>query len=120
MTSTTSTALVSLLWIFSFSPLRSQQAHAPDWALVHRITMQGVDALHNFKLIEARRDFDSVISMAPADPRGYFFKAMISGYRFAFLKQQTDYDEFREQSRKVIDVSEEILRYNENNSTALF
>lgn len=97
-----------------------QSAPTVDWNLVHTKTLDGIDALYNFRFTAAEQKFDSVIQMAPKDPRGYFFKAMIYSYRHGFLRQQKEFDRFVELSEKVIAVSEEILKKDKKNSTAMF
>lgn len=98
----------------------SQSPHIPDWALVHTRTMEGIDSLYNFKFTTAEAKFNDVIRMAPQDPRGYFFKAMISYYRFEFMSVETDYDRFIELSDSVIEVAENVIDNDEKNSAALF
>ncbi|MDI6804652.1 MAG: DUF3808 domain-containing protein [Bacteroidota bacterium] len=91
-----------------------------DWESVHTITVTGIDALYNFKFKEAEEKFDEVIKIAPADPRGHFFKAMIYHYRYTFLRIRTDFDKFIQLSDNVIDAAEKVLDKDNNNSNAMF
>jgi len=115
------TWLVCLIFVLTGSPgMFSQTPPPPDWKRVHEVTMEGIDALYNFRFREAEQKFEVVIQMAPKDPRGHFFKAMIYSYRFAFFRKQEDFDRFIVLSDKVIEVSEEILKWDKKNSTAMF
>ncbi len=108
-----------LFLILPVCPLPAQSA-SPDRAYLHTATMEGIESLYNFKFIEAEQKFNAVIDNDPKDPRGYFFKAMIYGYRFALMKQRTDYDTFMKLSDNVIEVSEELPDDDGKNSSALF
>jgi tetratricopeptide (TPR) repeat protein len=108
-----------LVWTIPFHNIQAQPA-SPDWAYVHKVTIDGIESLYNCKFIEAEQKFNAVIEIAPQDPRGYFYKAMIYGYRFALMKQRVDFDHFMIVSENVITVSEKLLKYDGKNSTALF
>jgi tetratricopeptide (TPR) repeat protein len=108
-----------LAWAIPSYCLHAQPA-SPGRAYIHDVTIDGIESLYNFRFIEAEQKFNKVIEAAPQDPRGYFFKSMIYGYRFAFMKQRVDYDTFMELSEQVIKVSEESLDYDRNSSTVLF
>ncbi len=117
--------IILILFIFFISQniLFSQNNPATkkiDWESVHNITIQGIDALYNFKFKDAEEKFDEVIKIAPNDPRGYFFKAMIYHYRYTFLRVRTDFDKFIQLSDNVIDVAEKVLDKYKKNSNAMF
>ncbi len=115
--------LILFLFFISSDILFSQnnpEAKRIDWESVHRITITGIDALYNFKFKEAEEKFDEVIKIAPADPRGHFFKAMIYHYRYTFLRVRTDFDKFIQLSDNVIDAAEKVLDKDQNNSNAMF
>ncbi len=114
-----------IIFLFFISPnfLFSQNNPSTkrvDWEKVHNITITGIDALYNFKFKEAEEKFDEVIKIAPADPRGHFFKAMIYHYRYTFLRVRTDFDKFIQLSDNVIDAAEKVLDKDKKNSNALF
>lgn len=98
----------------------AQSASSPDWEKIHVMTTEGIDALYDFKFKEAEAKFDNVIQEMPQDPRGYFFKAMIYHYRYHMLEVNADYEKFISLSDTVIDVAEEVLDRDENNSNAMF
>ncbi len=112
--------LLNTLLLALFVQVYSAQSPSPDWALVHTRTMEGIDSLYNFKFTTAEAKFNDVIRMAPQDPRGYFFKAMISYYRFEFMSVEADYDRFIQLSDSVIEVAENVLDNDKKNSAALF
>ncbi|MBM4167597.1 MAG: DUF3808 domain-containing protein [Ignavibacteria bacterium] len=111
------------LTVFTLLVLQSLPAQTPpaiDWGRVHDVTMEGIEFLYNFRFREAEQKFESVIRIAPRDPRGHFFKAMIYSYRYAFFRKREDFDKFIVLSDNVIVVSGEILKRDKKNSTALF
>ncbi|MDP2208381.1 MAG: DUF3808 domain-containing protein [Bacteroidota bacterium] len=117
--------IILLLFLFFISPNIFFSQNNPEtkrvyWESVHNITVTGIDALYNFKFKEAEEKFDEVIKIAPADPRGHFFKAMIYHYRYTFLRVRTDFDKFIQLSDNVIDAAGKVLDKDKNNSNAMF
>ena len=89
-------------------------------ANVHNLTLQGIDRLYNLEMEQAERSFDEVIRLAPNDPRGYFFKAMIYFWTFTLNKNKQAYEQFFELSDKVIELCENELDKDEKNALATF
>lgn len=96
------------------------QAAAIDWAQVHTTTMQAIDALYNLHYNEAEQRCNEVITMAPRDPRGHFFKAMLYYRRHNITQEETDYKKFIAYSERVVKVCEATLENNDKDSKALF
>lgn len=91
-----------------------------DWTKVHDLTIQGIDQLYNLEMERAERTFDQVISLAPKDPRGYFFKGMIYFWTYSLNKDEKAYNRFFDLSENVIDICERELDNDEQNATATF
>jgi tetratricopeptide (TPR) repeat protein len=114
-----------IIFLFLFNPnilftQNDPSKNTVDWISVHNITITGIDALYNFKFKDAEEKFDEVIKIAPNDPRGHFFKAMIYHYRYTFLRVRTDFDKFIQLSDNVIETAENVLDKDKNNSNAMF
>ncbi len=91
-----------------------------DRANIHDLTMRGINQLYNLEMEQAERTFDDVITMAPNDPRGYFFKGMIYFWIFTLNKNETAYNRFFELSEKVIDLCDKELNRDEKNAQFTF
>ncbi len=92
----------------------------PDWTKVHEATLRGIDHLFNLDLGLAEQTFDTVITMAPKDPRGYFFKSMIPYWVYNLTRDEKAYKRFFDLSEKVIEVAEKVLQKDGMNGMAKF
>ncbi len=104
---------------FWFSPGTSPAAPI-DWNAVHSLTMRGIDRLYNMDIVHAETIFDSVCIAAPGDPRGYFFRGMVSFWLYTLTRDEQRYERFLTQADSVIDVCEEVLDRDEKNGAAHF
>jgi tetratricopeptide (TPR) repeat protein len=95
-------------------------AQVTDWAKVHSLTLSGIDQLYNLEMDEAEQTFDEVIRMAPNDPRGYFFKGMISFWVFTLNKDGKALERFFELTDRVIAISEQELSRDKNDVVPIF
>ncbi len=91
-----------------------------DWERVHTLTMTAISEMYNLRFAEAEQRCNEVIQLAPTDPRGHFFKSSLSYYRYLIYRDKADYERFLALSQRAIQVSENILKYNEKDSKALF
>lgn len=91
-----------------------------DWAKVHELTIRGIDQLYGLEMDGADSTFDVVIRMAPGDPRGYFFKAMIHFWIYNFNRDSSAYEKFFALSERVIQICEQRLERNDKDATAKF
>jgi len=91
-----------------------------DWARVHEVTLRGVNLIYDLEMARASVVFDTVIAMAPGDPRGYFFKSMVSFWTYTLRNEEPDYQRFMALSDTVIEICEGLLDQNENDATAHF
>jgi tetratricopeptide (TPR) repeat protein len=91
-----------------------------DWAKVHLITVRGIDQLYGLEMDSADVTFDEVIRIAPDDPRGYFFKAMIHFWIYNFNRDSIAQKKFFDLSERVIDICERRLTRNKDDATAKF
>ncbi len=112
-----SAGLLILQLLLSPSRLTAQTV---DWARVHEVTLRGVDLIYDLDMARASVVFDTVIAMAPGDPRGYFFKSMVSFWTYTLQNQESDYERFMSISDTVIGICERLVDHNENDATARF
>ncbi len=91
-----------------------------DWERVHSMTVHGIDQLYNLEMDKAEHTFDEVIRLAPADPRGPFFKSMIYFWIFTLNKNEAAFEQFFHLSDNVIEICERQLDADENNAVATF
>lgn len=114
-------ASLALVCAIAFgAPCVGTAAQPVDWAQVHTATMQAIDALYNLRYNEAEKHCNEVITIAPRDPRGHFFKAMLYYRRHNTTQADTDYKKFIAYSERVVKVCEAALENNEQDSKALF
>ncbi len=104
------------------SPAQMQQI---DWAKVHTTTIAAMDALYNLRFNEAEQKSNEVITMAPNDPRGHFFRTMVYYYRHRLAQNansptEDDFQKFMSYSQKTIQVCDQLLAANKNDGKALF
>ncbi|MEO8168288.1 MAG: tetratricopeptide repeat protein, partial [bacterium] len=91
-----------------------------DWVKVHDLTIQGIDQLYNLEMEKSEQTFDQVITMAPGDPRGYFFKGMNYFWTYTLNKDEKAFNRFFDLSENVIDICERQLDKDGSNATATF
>jgi tetratricopeptide (TPR) repeat protein len=91
-----------------------------DWTKVHATTVLAINELYNLHYAEAEKKCNEVIGMAPAEPRGHFFKAMTYFYKYRLNSDKNDYQRFLQLSQNTISVCETILKTNPTDSKALF
>jgi tetratricopeptide (TPR) repeat protein len=111
--------LIVLTGVAACSPLRAAD-NPIDWAQVHEVTMRGVNLIYDLEMARASVVFDTVIALAPGDPRGYFFKSMVFFWTYTLRNEEQDYDRFMAMSDTVIDICERLVDQNENDATARF
>jgi tetratricopeptide (TPR) repeat protein len=97
-----------------------RQLSAAEWEQVHQLTVAAMNEMYNLRFAEAEQKTGEVIKLAPQDPRGYFFRAMIYYYRNLLYKDKADYEKFIAISSKAIQVCEALLKDNPKDSKALF
>ncbi len=108
------------LALFAFLAVQSSPAGETDWPLVHSLTLQGINQLYNLDVDGALLTFEHVSAIAPGDPRGHFFEAMVAFWKFNLLGEEGEYDHFLALADTVIDVCEGVLDRDENNASAQF
>lgn len=75
---------LSLLLVFSLSPKKD----------FRKSLSNGINKLYQLKLDEADKLFNTVIQLAPNDPRGYYYKSLEHLWTFLGSKQNQEYDSF--------------------------
>lgn len=95
-------------------------AQSIDWAKVHTVTMEAINDLYNLRYSEAEKHCNEVIQLAPGDPRGHFFKAMVYYKRYNASKDDASYKRFIHYSEKLVKTCEALLDRNEKDDKALF
>ncbi|HYF02981.1 MAG TPA: tetratricopeptide repeat protein [Patescibacteria group bacterium] len=98
----------------------SAQAQTTDWAKVHTMTMSAIDHLYNIRFDEAETTCNEIIKMAPGDPRGHFFKAMIHYSKYNYSNNKVDYDRFLQVTYNIEKVCERLLKNNPKDDKAMF
>ena len=111
--------LIVLALMTVCSPVRAAD-NTVDWARVHDVTVRGVNLVYDLEMARASVVFDTVIALAPGDPRGYFFKSMVYFWTYTLRNEEPDYDRFMAMSDTVIDICEGLVDQNENDATARF
>ncbi len=114
------TFILCLLSILFFGAHTDARSRDVDWSRVHTLTIQGIHQLYDMEIDESLRTFKQVTAMAPGDPRGYFFEAMVAFWKFGLLGQQGEYEHFLALADTVIDVCDAVLDRDENNAEAHF
>lgn len=112
--------IITILTVFCFNKNVYAQ-DVIDWAAVHSKTIEAIDALYNLDFPLAEKKCSETIALAPNDPRGHFFRAMIHYYRYSLVtNSEPDYHKFVAHSKKVADVCDKILESRDNDSKAHF
>ncbi|MBL7990566.1 MAG: DUF3808 domain-containing protein [Candidatus Kapabacteria bacterium] len=108
--------------ITAFAHDLSAQTNPPnvDWTNVHNTTAAAITELYNLRFSEAEQKCNEIIGMAPGEPRGHFYKAMVYFYRYRIMQNKADYLRFLQLTQNTISVCENILKTNSNDSKALF
>lgn len=91
-----------------------------DWTKVHNVTVEAIGDLYNLRYDAAEKHCNEVIRLAPGDPRGHFFKAMVYYKRSNNGREEAEYKKFIYYSEKVVKVCETLLERNDEDSKALF
>ena len=113
--------LTSIIIMLGLCAHKSQAQNQIDWNLVHSKTMESINALYNLDFQTSEKKCSETISLAPNDPRGHFFKAMIYYYRYTLVSNtEADYKKFVMLSQKTSEVCDKLLDQNEDNAKALF
>lgn len=112
--------LASIVFLLSLH-VKTYGQEVIDWNEVHNKTIEAIDALYNLDFQLAERKCNELNGIAPKDPRGHFFKAMMYYYRYTLVsKSEKDYNRFVGCSHKVAEVCDNILENNEKDAKALF
>jgi tetratricopeptide (TPR) repeat protein len=112
--------LLCLLAAASHASVPGSQAEGIDWTSIHEITTRGIDRFYRLDNESALRSFDSVATMAPGDPRGYFFRSMVHFSLYVLDRDHRHFDAFMAESERVITVCERLVDQNEHDATAKF
>jgi len=104
---------------FSGNPLQAAD-QSVDWNRVHEVTVRGVNLIYDLEMARASVVFDTVIAMAPGDPRGYFFKSMVPFWTYTLRNEEADYERFMAMSDTVIEICERLVDQNEDDASARF
>jgi hypothetical protein len=102
------------------APQAAPQLTQEQWAQVHTTTVAAMNELYNLRFNEAEQKCNEVVKLAPQDPRGHFFKAMVYYYRNLIGKERSDFEKFLAMSSRAIQVCEAILKNNPNDAQTMF
>jgi tetratricopeptide (TPR) repeat protein len=115
-----SLAIACATLLFSIPTFAQTNPPNVDWTKVHNNTLAAVTDLYNLRFQEAEQHCNEVITMAPGEPRGHFFKAMTYFYKYRFSQNKSDNQRFLQLVLNTISVCENVLKSNPNDSKALF
>jgi tetratricopeptide (TPR) repeat protein len=105
----------------SISPTQTpRQLSQAEWEQVHTLTVAAMNELYNLRFAEGEQRCAEVIRLAPRDPRGHFFQAVLYYYRNFIYREKGDYEKFLKFSSRAIQVCEAILKDNPKDSKAMF
>jgi tetratricopeptide (TPR) repeat protein len=102
------------------SPSAPRQITQVEWEQVHTLTVAAMNELYNLRFSEGEQRCNEVIKLAPRDPRGHFFRAVVYYYRNFVYREKSDYERFLSLSARAIQVCEAILKDNPKDSKAMF
>lgn len=112
---------VLVVFLLSFAPTFPRQS-APlleyNKAAVQKQVVAGVDALYAMDFNKADTIFTALIEQHPKNPIGYFFRSTIYLWQYLFDKSDTDLKAFIRESDRAIDVAEQAIEANANDSEA--
>ena len=113
--------ITRVLLFFPLLPLTGLSLpQARDSTQIHTVTVRGVNQLYNLDFQSAEVTFDSVIVLAPDDPRGHFFKAMVFYWKYILTGDKKLLEIFLQQSEGVIDRCTDLLDKNPENGLIKF
>lgn len=85
---------------------------------VQQQVLAGVDALYSMQFDKANTVFTALIEQHPKNPIGYFFRSTIYLWQYLFDKNDADLKAFLAESDRTIDVAEQAIDANANDSEA--
>jgi tetratricopeptide (TPR) repeat protein len=84
-------------------------------------TKRGIELIYNLEFELAEQEFREIIRSQPKDPAGHFFLAMVTWWRIQSDITNEELDEaFLDSLNMVIDLCDELLDINDNDTHALF
>lgn len=89
-----------------------------DEAAVRQQVLAGIDAMYSMRFDDARTVFNKVIQQQPDNPTGYFFRATIHMWKYLFDRSEPDLGAFLTESDRTIEIAEEALDGNPDDSRA--
>lgn len=119
----TLTVVGCTLFLLITTSASAQQQKQIDWGKVHTLTVAAIDSMYSLRFAAAEKLCDEVITMAPGDPRGHFFKAIGAYYQYVIARSSDSkngsYDRFMRLTQNVVKVCERLLDKNENDSKSM-
>lgn len=107
-----------MLVVFLSGACRAQTG--PE-ASFEAIAKKGIDEVYNLEFEKADADFDRLVAMAPANPAGHFFHAMVLWWKIMIDIDNEQYDrQFYDSLDSVIDLCDAVLKKDEDNVDAIF
>ncbi|MGH2575831.1 MAG: hypothetical protein ACRDFC_09055, partial [Ignavibacteria bacterium] len=97
------------LIFFAVLTLNSKQASSQDFAKVHELITEGINAIYNIDFNKALSKFQSAKSVAPNDLRGPFFESTLYFWKALFNRNKTDYETYLNLSDKLIEKCENVV-----------
>lgn len=106
--------------ILSGITIESTDSASTSASLFEKELEAGVEAFYQAEWDEAEETFNRLILDHPEDPAPYFFRSMIPFWIYFFAGEEADAaDDFLEQSERVIEIAEQKLETNPNDTTAV-
>ena len=95
--------LLILLFVFS------ADANSQDFAKIHKLISEGIDAEYNIDFPAALSKFQEAKNIAPNDLRGHFFEQTIYFWKALLTRSKPDYETFMDLSDKLVEKCENKL-----------
>ncbi|MCX7877274.1 MAG: DUF3808 domain-containing protein [Ignavibacteria bacterium] len=92
--------------------------HSQDFAKVHELVTEGIDAIYNVDFNTALSKFQEAKRVAPSDLRGPFFESTVFFWKSMLTRNKSDYETFLTLSDKIVKDCENIIDVNENDLNA--
>ncbi len=107
--------------VLTLALLPARPDHPPDTLEFDAIARRGIGRVYNMEFETAEEDFRSLVRLAPHDPAGHFFTAMVDWWRILIDMENEQYDErFFDALDGVVDMCDSLLERDPSDVNALF
>lgn len=104
--------------IFLVLVISTLNIFSQDYAKVHTLIIEGIDATYHIDFDKALSKFQEARRVVPSDLRGQFFETTVYFWRGMFARSRPDYETYLNLSDKLVEKCEDIVDKNENDLDA--